>query len=147
MTDFSKIVAITGLPGLFELIASRNNGAIVRNLQDGKSQFIPERNHALLALSNIALFLNGDNSIPLPDVLHRMHQQEEQYPVPDPKAEPAQLQQYLAQILPDYDRQRVHLSDMRRLMRWYHILREKQMIPTPTEPPASENTPPAESAP
>ncbi|MCS6916675.1 MAG: DUF5606 domain-containing protein [Chitinophagales bacterium] len=135
MPEFSKIVAVSGLPGLYELVSSRSNGAIVRNLQDGRSQFVSGRTQSVLALENVAIFLHGDNSMPVREVLYRMQQQESQNPAPDPQADPAALENYLSVVVPDYDRRRVHHSDMRRLLRWYHLLKQHHLIPPPEPQP------------
>lgn len=134
MADFSKIMAISGMPGLFELVASRANGAIVRSLEDGRTQFVSNRNQQLMLLKNLEMLLQGERSIPLREVLQRIQQLEPELAVPDPKAEADVLKQFLEKVLPEYDRQRVHVSDMRRLVRWYLILKQRQSIPTDTEP-------------
>ncbi len=135
--DFSKIVAISGWPGLYELVSTRNNGLVVRSLQNGKAEFVSQRNQQVMALENVAVYRQGEETIGLKELFVRMAEQEQQLSVPDFHQPHEVLADYLEKILPDYDRQRVHASDLRKIVRWYHELKQGQLLPagTPTQPP------------
>ncbi len=135
--EFSKIVAISGWPGLYELISTRNNGLVVRSLQNGKAEFVSQRNRQVMALENVAVYCQGEETVGLKELFVRMAEREQQLPVPDIHQPHDVLAEYLEKILPDYDRQRVHTSDLRKIVRWYHELKQRQLLPTgsPSHPP------------
>ena len=77
--DYSKLVSVTGLPGLYELIASKNDGAIVRSLDDKSTRFVSSRVHNFSHLESIEVYTEGDN-VNLADVFHSMQNSGEALP-------------------------------------------------------------------
>jgi len=126
--EFKDIVSVSGLPGLFEMVSSKGDGIIVKSLLDGKSQFVSSRVQGVSALDTISLFLKNEESTALKKVMQEMKKQEAAIPLPDLKKE-EDLKAYLKKIVPDYDEEKVHLSDMKKLVKWYSILKEKNLIP------------------
>ena len=130
---FSEIISISGKSGLFRLVNSRPDGIIVQGLEDGKSTFISSRVHNVITLENIAIYREHEETTPLRDVLVSMKDKATDVAIPEPGSDEKTLRAYMEQILPDYDRQRVHLSDLKKLVRWYHILMQKDILPQPEE--------------
>ncbi len=128
--DFKDIMSISGLPGLFSLVASKANGIVVKSMEDGKTQFVSSRIHGISSLDNISVYLAGDETISLRNVLATMKNQETAIPLPDAKSDAAALKEYFKKILPDYDEERVHLSDMKKMVKWYHLLKSHDAVPT-----------------
>ena len=77
--EYSKLVSVTGLPGLFELVASKNDGAIVRSLDDKNTKFVSSRVHNFSHLESIEVYTEGDN-VNLVDVFHAMQNSSEVLP-------------------------------------------------------------------
>src|SRR5689334_1624740 len=77
--EYSKLVSVTGLPGLFELIASKTDGAIVRSLEDKSTRFVSSRIHNFSHLESIEVYTEGDN-VNLVDVFHTMENSNESLP-------------------------------------------------------------------
>lgn len=121
--DYSKIVAITGLPGLFELISSKNDGGLVRSLQDGSTKYVSSRKHNFSHLESIEVFTTEGN-VNLAKVLLAM--KECQDPAPDEKDQAA-VRSYFEKAFPEMDFERVYQSDMKKMLRWHAILSEKQV--------------------
>lgn len=141
--DIAEIVAVTGIPGLFKVAARRNDGLIVTSLVDDKTQFLSGRTHLFSTLDNITLFTTDEPAI-LKDVLASIKKNEGKHPVPDVKDE-AKLKAWLEAALPNYDKEKVHVSDMKKLAKWYTILNAKNLIEELTaEKKAEEKTEGAE---
>ncbi len=122
----SEIVAITGLPGLFKVAARRNDGLIVTSLLDDKTQFVSGRTNLFSSLDNITIYTTED-SVPLKDVLASIKKNEASKPVPDLKND-ADTKAWLEAVIPNYDKEKVHVSDMKKLAKWYGILNNKNLI-------------------
>ena len=124
--DLSEIVAVSGMPGLFKVSSRRNDGLIVTSLVDDKTQFIPGRTHLFTTLDNITMYTT-DEPVALKEVLAAIKKNEAKNAVPDAKDD-AGLKAWMEVILPTFDKEKVHTSDMRKLAKWYSILNGKQLI-------------------
>ncbi|MBL0310075.1 MAG: DUF5606 domain-containing protein [Bacteroidetes bacterium] len=124
--DLSEIVAVTGLPGLFKVAGKKSDGVIITSLVDGKSQFVGSRHNQATTLDSIVIYTTGDNAS-LKDVLASIKKNQAKHPVPDLKDEGG-VKKWLGVVLPDYDKEKVHFSDMKKLVKWYNILNEKNLI-------------------
>jgi len=122
MTKLTDILAITGKPGLYKLVSRGNNMLIVESLVDGKRMPTYARDK-IVALSDISMFTNADD-VRLNEVLTNCGKVEKLQPVGfDPKkAETEQLNSWFDAVLPDWDKDRVRPSDIRKLIQWYNIL-------------------------
>lgn len=124
--DLSEIVTATGLPGLYKVAGRRSDGMIITSLSDGKSQFASVRLNPVAPLDSIIIYTTGEN-VPLKEVLASIKKNESTHPMPDAKDEDG-LKKWMAVILPAYDKERVHLSDMKKLAKWYKLLNDKNLI-------------------
>lgn len=117
-----NILAITGKPGLFKLLSHGNNMLIVESLIDGKRMPTYARDK-IVSLGDISMFTEGED-VSLNEVLTKLGKKENLKPASiDPKkADNDQLRDFFAQVLPDFDRERVYPSDIRKLIVWYNIL-------------------------
>lgn len=128
-----KIVAVSGLPGLYRVAANRSNGMIIANLDSGKKKLAPTRKHDFTLLGVAAVYVddageNAEDAVPLKNVFRNMLQQIEDNPPLKNNARPAELREYFADVLPNYDRDRVHISDMKKIIKWFKYLNERDMI-------------------
>ena len=116
------ILSISGKPGLFKLVSRGNNMLIVESLQDGKRMPTYARDK-IVSLQDISMFTTGDDA-KLWEVLEGVYKKEEGKPLAwdIKKADNKALAEWFALILPDYDRDRVYPSDIRKLATWYNIL-------------------------
>lgn len=117
-----EILAITGKPGLYRLVSRGNNMLIVESLVDGKRMPTYARDK-IVALSDVSMFTNADD-VSLSEVLTNAGKHESLKPVGfDPKkASNAELQAWFDEVLPEWDRDHVYPSDIRKLIQWYNIL-------------------------
>ncbi|MCC7401919.1 MAG: DUF5606 domain-containing protein [Chitinophagaceae bacterium] len=133
--EYTKIVAVTGLPGLFELISSKNDGAVVRSIEDKTTRFISGRIHQFSQLESIEVFTKTDN-INLADVFTTM--EKNGAGLPDEK-DSAAIKKYFERILPDLDFEKVYNSDLKKMIRWFEVLKKNNIeikLSSPEPPPA-----------
>ena len=135
--DLSNILVIAGKPDLSELVSQTKGGAVVKNLVTGQ-KYPVFKNDRISSLGEIRLFTETDER-PLEEVMQSIHKVLEGKPTPfDPKkAEGKELFGLLEKALPDYDRERVHTSDAKKLFAWYNVLLGAEKI-TFDEPEAAE---------
>ena len=118
--EYNRIVAVTGLPGLFEVVSSKTDGALVRSLEDKSTKFVSSRVHNLSQLESIEVYTNRENAN-LADVFVAMQSSSEA--LPDVK-DNAKLRSYFETVFPDMDFERVYSSDMKKMVKWYEILQK-----------------------
>ncbi len=116
------ILSISGKPGLYKLISQGKNMLIVESLAD-KKRCPAYGNEKIISLGDIAMYTDADE-VPLKDVLLAMKQKENGAAVAldVKKASAKELQAYLAEVLPNFDRDRVYVSDIKKLISWYNLL-------------------------
>jgi|JI9StandDraft_1071089.scaffolds.fasta_scaffold49532_4 Domain of unknown function (DUF5606) len=138
--EYSKLVAVTGLPGLFELINSKTDGAIVRSLDDKSSRFVSSRIHNFSHLESIEVYTVRDN-VNLVDVFEAMAKDGGK--LPDDK-DAAAVKKYFEKVYPDMDFERVYASDMKKMVKWFDSLTKNKVEIKLSEIPEEEETPAAE---
>lgn len=126
--DLKKVMNIPGLRGLYKVVSfGRNNNVIVESLLNGSRMPYFSSNHAS-TLADISIFTDGED-LPLKAVLKRIFEVENGKKTIDVStSKPAEIEAYMAKILPEYDRDRVHLSDMKKLFSWYNQLLSHDML-------------------
>lgn len=121
--EYNRIVAVTGLPGLYEAVSSKSDGAVVRSLEDQSTKFVSSRIHNLSHLESIEVYTTGEN-VSLADVFSAMKESKTQLPdVKDNKV----VKKYFESVYPNLDFERVYASDMKKMIKWYEVL-EKNNI-------------------
>jgi hypothetical protein len=118
------LVAVSGLPGLFKMVANRNNGLIVEDLSSGKRSFASSRQHQFTPLESIGIYTNDGETTELKNVFQSIMDKLESLPTPALTDTSDKLHEYFAQILPDYDRDRVHTGDIKKAIKWFLYLHE-----------------------
>ena len=117
------ILSIAGKPGLYKLVSHAKMNLIVETIDEKKKRIPTFATDRVTSLSDISMFTEGDD-VPLYEVLVKVREKEggKVSSLDWRKASAEQLQNYFAEILPDYDRARVHNSDIKKLLQWYDIL-------------------------
>lgn len=114
------ILSISGRPGLYKLIQSGRGSLIVEQLGTGKRLPVQQRDR-VISLSDVAMYTEGDD-VPLSQVLDSLSKVAEGKEVDIKALEDGDLRDFFGKVLPDFDRERVHLSDIRKLLSWYNLL-------------------------
>lgn len=147
--EYQKLVAVSGMPGLFEMINSKTDGAILRSLEDQTTKFVSSRVHSFSHLESIEIYTVRDN-VNLVDVFHAMEKAGTALPN---EKDAAAVKAYFEKAFPDMDFERVYASDMKKMVKWFDILKKNNVeikLSEPEEEPAAEEaevTPVEEVAP
>ena len=128
------LMAISGYGGLFKFISQARNGVIVESLETGKrmNAFATMK---VSALEDIAIYTE-EKEIPLEEVLVILHKYENAGEAISPKSDPGDLKDYFSAILPEYDRERVYVSDIKKVLTWYNLLLKYDLLKFDEEKPA-----------
>ena len=132
--EYSKIVSVTGLPGLFELINTKSDGAIVRSLDDKSTRFASSRIHNFSHLETIEVYTVSDN-VNLAEVFQAMENSSGS--LPDTKDNNA-IRKYFEQVYGDIDFERVYHSDLKKMIKWFEVLKKNNVEIKLSEPEPEE---------
>lgn len=117
--DYNRLVSVTGLGGLYELMSSKADGGVVKSLEDKSTKFVSTRLHNFSHLESIEVFTVKEN-VNLVDVFTAMHASNEK--LPDSKADAKAIRAYFEKVYPDIDFERVYNSDMKKMVKWFDLL-------------------------
>ncbi len=121
-TDLSKILTISGQSGLFNYISQARTGVIVESLADKKRSCFG-LNSKVTTLEDISIYTE-DGEVKLKDVFMKMKEVLGEEKAPAAKSSDQELKSFFEKALPDYDKDRFHLSHMKKVVTWYNILKE-----------------------
>lgn len=136
--DLKEIMAITGKPGLYKMVAQAKSGIIVESIIDQKR--VQAFSHdKISSLEEISIFTDTDDK-PLKEVFAVFFEKLEGKQTPDFKNQNEKIKTFFAEMLPDYDRDRVYVSHMQKIVSWYNLLVEHDMLDFTEEEETSETT-------
>ncbi len=126
--NFSDLVSISGLSGLYQLMGTKSDGAIVKNFDDDKTLFVSARKHEVTPLDSIEVYTQTDN-VPLREVFATFKKNVgEVEKVAVHKEGNKVIQETFGKLFPDYDKSRVYASDMKKMLKWYGILKKLDLL-------------------
>lgn len=126
--NLENLVSVSGLPGIYRMAANRSNGLIIEDLVTGKKRFASARKHQFTPLESIAIFTDDGDSVELKEVFKAMLEQIESNPPAKPNGSPEDLHEYFAEVLPNYDKDRVYTSDIKKVIKWFNHLNEQNLL-------------------
>ncbi|MEM0541868.1 DUF5606 domain-containing protein [Flavobacterium sp. j3] len=124
--NVDKILAIAGKPGLFELKLQTRSGFLAESILDGKKITVGLRNNVSL-LTEISIYTYNEDK-PLVEIMRAIAIKENEGPAISIKEDNAKLIAYFKEIVPDYDQDRVYVSDIKKVLNWYNLLQAKGMV-------------------
>ncbi|QKG56645.1 DUF5606 domain-containing protein [Hymenobacter sp. BRD128] len=139
--DLKELAAISGQPGLFRLVRPARHGVLVESLDAKATRSLAPASNKVSLLSEIGIYAqDSDDTLPLTEVFERIHQKHGASLPVTSKSSESELKDFLAEVMPEYDRDRVYLSDIKKLATWYSIV--SQHVPyaetSADEPTAAE---------
>ncbi|MCM1150493.1 MAG: DUF5606 domain-containing protein [Alistipes sp.] len=118
--ELREILAISGQPGLYKYVAQSTRGVIVESLLDGR-RMNASASSKVSALTEISMYTEGDD-MPLAEVFTKIYAHTGGKEAVSHKESPEKLKAAFAEVLPEYDRERVHVSDIKKCFAWYNTL-------------------------
>ncbi len=121
--ELKDIAAVSGKPGLFKVLKQARAGLVLESLDGQQTKIVTGPNHRVSLLNEISIYTTDyDKTIPLQEIFTKILKEFGEDPGVDGKADPEELKAFLGHIAPDYDKERVYVSDMKKLVTWYGIL-------------------------
>ena len=121
--ELQELAAISGMPGLYRLVRAARHGVLVESLDDKATRTLAPARNKVSLLSEISIYTQDpDQTVPLTDVFERIYQQHGATAPVTAKSSESELTDFLAGIIPDYDRDRVYLSDIKKVVNWFTVV-------------------------
>jgi hypothetical protein len=118
-----EVATISGKGGLFQILKPTKSGVILESLDEAKTKLVATPNHKLSVLDEISIYTTSkEGTVALADVLKKIHTTYNTDIGLDAEADPAELKAFLKSVLPEYDENRVYVSDIKKLVKWYGLL-------------------------
>ena len=133
--EYNKLISVTGFSGLFELVTSKTDGAIIRSLEDDTTKFVSNRQHQFSHLESIEVYTDDDN-VNLADIFNAMT--ELNIELPSEKDNKA-IRAYIEKVYPKMDFEKVYNSDMKKMVRWFTLIKKHEIEIKLTELEEEEN--------
>jgi hypothetical protein len=124
--DLSGVLAISGKPGLYKMVAQSKNGLIVEDFDQGK-RFPVYSTHQISALEEISIYTYEDD-VPLAEVFEKMYEVLNGEKAMSPKSSKNELMAFFEQVLPYYHQEQVYPSDVKKIIQWYNIFHKHDML-------------------
>ncbi len=122
-----NILAISGLPGLHKLVTTRSNGLVVEDFDSGKRSFVSLRKHQFTPLESVAIYTYTDVE-ELKKIFANIELVRAENPLPNTSSSAADFHSFFRIVLPDYDEDRVYLSDIKKVLKWYDFMEQRGML-------------------
>ncbi len=129
--NLKDLAVISGFPGVQHIVATRNNGVMAKDIDTGKVRFAPARKHQISPLESISVFTADSDAVELGKVFQTMLDKLEELPLPSVKASSDELRKYFLEVLPNHDQSLVHISDIKKIIRWFLFLNERGFLTAP----------------
>jgi len=120
-------VVVSGMSGVHEIVTSRNNGIVIKHIDSGKSTFCSVRKHQFTPLSTVGIYTLEDTE-DLSTVFSKMLSIMDKTPPVSTTAPKHEIEEYFEQIIPDYDEDKVYISDMKKVIKWFNFLNERNLL-------------------
>jgi hypothetical protein len=120
------LVVVTGFTGVQKMAANRNNGMLIEDMDTGKVRFAPIRKHQFSPMESISVYIDGeDDSVEIRTVFQSMFDKLAELPLVSEAAKSEELRAYFTAVLPNHDRDRVHISDIKKIVKWFKFLNDR----------------------
>ena len=121
--ELQELAAISGMPGLYRLVRAARHGVLVESLDEKATRTLAPARNKVSLLSEISIYTQDpDQTVPLTEVFDRIYQQHGTTLPVTAKSNESELTDFMAGIIPDYDRERVYLSDIKKVANWFGIV-------------------------
>jgi hypothetical protein len=121
----ADIATVAGKGGLYKVLAPTKSGVILESLDDAKTKMVATTSHRLSLLNEISIYTTTkEGNIPLEDVLKKVQKDFGDDPGVDANSDSDELRAFMKSVLPEYDEERVYTSDIKKLIRWYGLIRK-----------------------
>lgn len=127
--DMEKLVAVSSVSSVMKLVSTKKSGLFLEDFDTKKIRFYSSRKYNFTPLESISIYVEeDDDTIPLGEVLGKMKDQTDENPPADTKASSDDLKAYFEKVLPSYNREQVYVSDIKKIIKWFNYLNERDLL-------------------
>jgi hypothetical protein len=124
--ELKEIASIAGMSGLYRVVSPSRSGIVVEALDEKGTRFVAQAKHRISLLSEISVYQeNSDETLPLSDLFDRIREKHGEALSLSPKSSNQELTAFMESVVPEYDRDRVYMSDIKKIAGWYNIVSKK----------------------
>jgi hypothetical protein len=124
--DLKEIASIAGMSGLYRVVSPSRNGIVVEALDEKGNRFVAQAKHRISLLSEISIYKeNSEDTLPLNELFDRIREKHGETLSLNGKSSNQELTAFMESVVPDYDRERVYMSDIKKIAGWYNIVSKK----------------------
>jgi hypothetical protein len=124
--DLKEIASIAGMSGLYRVVSPSRNGIVVEALDEKGNRFVAQAKHRISLLSEISVYQqNSEDTLPLSSLFDRIREKHGEEISINGKSSNQELVAFIESVVPDYDRDRVYMSDIKKIAGWYNIVSKK----------------------
>ena len=132
--NMEKLVAVSGTSSVMKLVSTKNNGLFLEDFDSKKIRFYSSRKYNFTPLESISIYIDSnDETLPLGDVFTKMKEHLEETPLVSVKESSEDIKAYFEKVLPNYDKEQVYLSDIKKLIKWFDSLNQRDLLQPKTE--------------
>lgn len=132
--NLEKLVAVSTISSVMKLVSTKKSGLFLEDFDTKKIRFFASRKYNFTPLESISIYVDSDDeTLPLGDVFAIMKEQLEATPLVSVKADGEELKTYFETVLPNYDKEQVYLSDIKKLVKWFEYLNGRDLLHPKTE--------------
>jgi hypothetical protein len=125
--NLEQYISISGKPGIYKMVNNKNTGLILEDLESGRKRFYSAMRHQFTPLGTISIYTMMDSE-PLDKVFQNMLDQFEDNPPPPPKGKAEIVLEYFEDVLPQYDKDKVSIGDIRKIIKWFNFLHDRGLL-------------------
>lgn len=122
------IVSITGKSGLYKILSNTHKGIVVESMDEKKSKFMVDANFQVAVLGEITIYTNDGTDLYIKDIFKKIREKDGDKTSLSHKSKPAELRSYFQEVAPNHDEDRVYPSDIKKIVQWYNILSDNDML-------------------
>jgi len=124
--NLEKYLVVAGVPGVHKLVSTRPNGLVIDDRNEGRTRFVPIRQQQVTPLGTIAVYTETEEgTVPLADVFQKMLDAYDTTPPASQDSNSAGFREYFSIVMPEHDKDRVHINDIKKCIKWFNYMREK----------------------
>jgi hypothetical protein len=129
--NLDKYLVVSGIPGVHKIVSTRSNGILFEDSNEGRTRFVAIRQNSVTPLSTIGMYVDtteGQDTVPLGDIFQKMLDAIDTTPVVSADANSTDLRAYFTTVVPEHDQHRVHISDIKKCVKWFTYMLNKGLF-------------------
>ena len=130
MIEVKNLIAVSGVGGVLKIVVARKDGVIAEDVTTGSKNYYPQRSHTFSPFEAISVYTTTE-AVSLAEVFGLMLEKSEATQIPSEKSDNKTLRAYFFEILPEHDVDKVHISDIKKIIKWFNFMKSNDLLKEP----------------